>query len=197
MLYRTALRLEYFSVGYNVLEAAASVLFGAAAGSIALIGFGLDSVVESLSGLVMIWRLRQHGRLPGKEEEKLEKRAEKFVAATFLLLGAYVLAESAGKLVHREVPEPSLPGILIAAASLTVMPLLASRKQRVARQLKSSALLADSKETLACAFLSAALLLGLATNYLFGLWQADPAVGLVIVGFLFREGLEILKGEAG
>ena len=187
-LYRKGLRLEYFTVSYNILEATASIVFGSIANSIALIGFGLDSIVESLSGLVLIWRLRQHGKISGAAEERIEKRATKFVAITFFILGLYVLFESIKKLVVTEIPQPSLPGIIIAMASLVIMPILTWQKYKTGKQINSRALVADSKETLACVFLSLALLLGLGANYLFGFWQADPIVGLIIVAFLFREG---------
>jgi divalent metal cation (Fe/Co/Zn/Cd) transporter len=194
-LYKKALNLEYFTVAYNVLEAVAAIIFGGIAASIALVGFGLDSIVESLSGLVMVWRLRKHGEISEEEEERVEKRAMRFVAVTFFILGAYVLFESARKLIFRDMPDPSLPGIVIAILSLIIMPLLARAKIRVGGQIGSRALVADAKETLACAFLSVALLLGLGANYLFGFWQADPIAGLVIVAFLFREGREVW-GEA-
>ena len=187
-LYKKGLRLEYFTVGYNILEAVASIVFGFIANSIALIGFGLDSIVESLSGLVLIWRLRQHGKISRAAEERIEKRATRFVAITFFVLGLYVLFESIKKLVFAEIPAPSLPGIIIAAVSIIVMPLLTWQKYKTGKEINSRALVADSKETLACAFLSVALLLGLGANYLFGFWQADPLVGLIIVAFLFREG---------
>jgi cation diffusion facilitator family transporter len=189
-LYKRALLLEYFTVGYNLLEAFVSILFGSMADSIALIGFGLDSIVESLSGMVLVWRLRQHGKITAEQEEKIEKRAQTFVALTFFLLAVYVLYESLDKLFSQEIPEPSLPGIIIAIVSIIVMPLLMVQKYRIGRQINSKALIADSKETLACAFLSVALLIGLGSNYFFGFWQADPIVGLVIVLFLVREGLE-------
>ena len=187
-LYRKGLYLEYFNVGYNILEAIVSIVFGSIANSIALIGFGLDSIIESLSGLVLIWRLRQHGKISKETEEKIEKRATRFVAVTFFILGLYVLFESIKKLVLVEIPEPSLPGIVIAIVSLIAMPILTWQKYKTGKQIDSRALVADSKETLACTVLSAALLLGLGTNYLFGFWQADPIVGLIIVAFLFREG---------
>ena len=187
-LYKKGLRLEYFTVSYNIVEATLSIVFGRIAGSIALIGFGLDAIVESLSGLFLIWRLSQHGRISRAAEERIEKRATRFVAVTFFILGLYVLFESIKKLVLAEVAEPSLPGMIIAAVSLTVMPIMAWQKNKTGKQINSRALVADSKETLACAFLSVALLLGLGTNYLWGSWQADPVVGIIIVAFLFREG---------
>ena len=166
-LYNKGLRLEYFTVSYNTIEALVSIIFGTVAGSIALVGFGLDSIVESLSGLVLIWRLKQHGKISAAAEERLEKRATRFVAITFFILGAYVLFESVKDLLVREIPEPSLPGIIIACVSIVAMPLLTWQKYKTGKQIKSRALVADSKETLACAFLSVALLLGqVLTTYL-------------------------------
>jgi divalent metal cation (Fe/Co/Zn/Cd) transporter len=189
-LYKKALNLEYFTVGYNVLEAILSILFGASAGSIALIGFGLDSIVESLSGLILIWRLRKHETSSEEEEITSEKKAIKFVAATFFLLGAYVFYESVKKLIFVEIPAPSLPGIVIALFSVIIMPVLSFKKRDLGIKINSRALVADSQETLICAFLSVPLLLGLAANYFFGFWQADPLAGLVVVVFLIREGRE-------
>jgi divalent metal cation (Fe/Co/Zn/Cd) transporter len=189
-LYRKGLFLEYLTVAYNVLEAIASIVFGGIASSIALIGFGIDSIVESLSGMVLIWRLRQHGQHSEVDEERIERRAVRFVAITFFILGSYVLVESIRKLVLNEASEASLPGIVIALVSLIAMPLLSWQKYRTGKQIESRALIADSKETLACAFLSVALLVGLGANYMFDFWQADPIVGLIIVLFLFREGWE-------
>jgi divalent metal cation (Fe/Co/Zn/Cd) transporter len=189
-LFRTALLLEYFTVGYNIIEAVLSIFFGNAASSISLIGFGLDSVVESLSGSVLIWRLRSHGRVSGEEEEVVEKKAKKFVAITFLILGIYIVFESINKLVGQEVSQPSLIGMMIAVFSIIIMPVLAWRKYVVGNQIGSKALIADSKETITCAFLSVALLIGLAANYFFGFWQADPIVGLLIAIFLFWEGYQ-------
>ena len=193
--YKKALFLEYFTVGYNVIEAAVSIAFGHIAKSIALIGFGLDSVVESLSGMILIWRLRKHGKVSEEEEEAVERKATKFVALTFFILGLYVLFHSLKKLIEKEIPNPSLPGIIIAIVSIVVMPLLSWQKFKAGKQIQSQALVADSKETLACFFLSVALLIGLLSNYVFDFWQADPIVGLIIVVFLFHEGWENWRGE--
>lgn len=193
--FRKALFLEYFTVAYNFAEAAFSIFFGQVAGSIALTGFGLDSIVESLSGGVLIWRFHKHGKVSEEEEERIEKKAMGFVALTFFVLGAYVLFQSMKKLILKEIPDPSLPGIVIAVLSLIIMPVLSIQKLRTGKAINSEALIADSKETLACAFLSSALLLGLGLNYLFGLWQADAVAGIVIVLFLFREGREVWIGS--
>ncbi len=189
-LYRRGLLLEYVTVVYNALEAALSIVFGYLAGSIALVGFGLDSVVESLSGFVLIWRLSRHGRIARAAEQRVEKQAMKFVAVTFFVLGFYILFQSIKKLVLREMPDPTLPGIVIALVSLLVMPALSVAKRRVGEQIRSGALVADAKETLACSFLSLALILGLGLNYLLGWWWADSVAGIFIVLFLIHEGLE-------
>ncbi len=194
-LHRRALLLSYFTVGYNVLEGVVSVFAGLLAGSIALIGFGLDSFVESLSGGVMVWRFRKHGALSQVEEQEVEKKATRLVAYTFFILGAYVLYESAKGLYLQEIPSPSLLGIIIAIISAILMPIVFYWKYQTGKLLNSRSLIADSKETLACVFLSIALLIGLSLNYVFGLWQADPIIGLVIAAFLVREGYETLRGE--
>jgi divalent metal cation (Fe/Co/Zn/Cd) transporter len=189
-LFRTALLLEYFTVGYNIIEAVLSIFFGNASSSISLIGFGLDSVVESLSGSVLIWRLRSHGHISGEEEERVENTAKKLVAITFLVLGTYIVFESISKLVTQEVSQPSLIGMVIAVFSIIIMPVLAWRKYVVGNRIGSKALIADSKETITCALLSVALLIGLGANYFFGFWQADPVAGLIIAIFLFWEAYE-------
>ncbi|MFC2068427.1 cation diffusion facilitator family transporter [Chloroflexota bacterium] len=194
-LNRKALLLSYITVGYNVLEGVVSIIVGALAGSIALVGFGLDSFVESLSGGVMIWRFRKQSEISEEKEEQMERKATKLVAYTFFILAAYILYESISTLVFQETPEPSLFGIIIAVVSLIVMPILFYQKYKTGIALSSRSLIADSKETLACLFLSFALLIGLGANYLLGLWQADPIVGIIIVVFLVKEGYEILKKE--
>jgi divalent metal cation (Fe/Co/Zn/Cd) transporter len=162
------------------------------AGSISLIGFGLDSIVESLSGFVLIWRLKKYGTISEEEEERIERKASRFVGITFFILGAYVLFESVKKIILKEMPDPSLFGIIIAGVSLVIMPILASAKYRIGKKLNMPSLIADSKETYVCSVLSMALLLGLLTRYFFNFWLSDPIVGFLIVIFLFREGIELL-----
>ena len=194
-LNRKALILSYFTVGYNVVEGVVSIIAGTLAGSIALIGFGLDSFIESLSGGVMIWRFRKHDKLSKGEEEAIERKATKFVGYTFFILAVYVLYESIDKLISQETPDPSLFGIIIAIVSLIIMPILFYQKYNTGRALGSRSLVADSKETLACIFLSFALLIGLGANYLFGFWQADPIVGIIVVSFLIWEGYKTISEE--
>lgn len=191
-LRKKALYLEYITVGYNVLEGFFSILAGLLAASIALIGFGIDSAIESVSGAVLIWRLTRTG-LDEEEGERAEKKATRLVAWSFFLLGGYVFFESAKKLYFMEAPEPSLLGIIIAALSIMTMPVLAFFKYRAAKEMDSKALAADSKETLVCALLSVALLIGLGLNYGLGLWWADPVAALAIVVFIIWEGFETLE----
>jgi cation diffusion facilitator family transporter len=192
-LHKKALLLSYFTVGYNVLEGIASIFAGLFAGSIALVGFGMDSFVESLSGCIMIWRFRKHGKITEEEEEKVELRAIKLIAYTFFILGSYVLYESIKKLYFHEIPNTSLLGIIIAIVSIIVMPVLFCMKYQTGKSVNSKSLVADSKQTLACTFMSVALLVGLGLNYLYGLWWADPVVGLIIVVFLIKEGYTTFK----
>ena len=187
-----ALRLEYFTVGYNLAEAAASLVAGSLAGSIALVGFGLDSIVESLSGLGLIWRLKRRGQYSDAEERDVESQAVRFVGVTFWILGLYVLFESVRTIWLKEHPQPSTFGLIIALCSLVVMPWLGLKKYRIGKALGLESLKADSKETFVCAVLSLSLFIGLAANRLFGFWLADPLTGLVISGFLFVEGYELL-----
>ena len=190
VLVRRGRRLEYLTVGWNFVEAVVSVGAGLVAGSIALVGFGVDSLVETSSGLVLLWRLGD-----GEEGERREQLALRLVGVCFLLLAAYVAYEAATSLWRREPPDVSVVGIVVAALSLVVMPLLARAKRRVADGLGSRALHADSRQTDLCAYLSAILLGGLALNALFGWWWADPVAGLVMVPIIVNEGVEALRGE--
>lgn len=190
---RRGLRLEYFTVTWNVLEAAVGLFAGIMAGSIALIGFALDSVVEASSGTILIWRLRSESA--ARSVEDLERRAIRLVAIAFLALATYVGGRAAWHLIHASRPEESIPGIVLAIVSLLVMPVLARRKRVVASELDSRALQADSTQTWVCMYLSAFLLVGLTANSAFGWWWADPAAGLAIAAFAAKEGLELWNSE--
>ena len=191
-LRQRAIRLEYFTIAWNVVEAVVALVAGTLAASIALVGFGLDSIIETASGLTLLWRFKQRGL----EEEVAESRAVKVVGLTFFGLAAYVGYEAVSDLWLRQEAEFSLPGFILALVSLVVMPLLGIAKRRTARKLSSRALAADGMETLMCAYLSATLLLGLGLNGLLGWWWADPVAGLVIAAFMVREGYEAIAGEA-
>ena len=187
-LHKKALFLSYFTIGYNVLEGVLSIGAGLWSGSIALVGFGLDSFVESLSGGVMVWRFQNHTTLSEEAEERIEQKAIRLIAYTFFILAVYVFYESFRTLYLGAAPDPNLMGIIIAVVSLVVMPLLFYTKYRTGRSLGSRSLVADSKQTLACCFMSLSLLVGLGLNYLYGIWQADPLVGFIIAAYLVREG---------
>lgn len=182
--------LEYLTVGWNLVEAAVAVGAGVAAGSVALVGFGIDSLIETSSGLVLLWRLRE-----GERGERREALALRLVGASFLALAAYVAFDAVKALALREPPDESYLGIAVAALSLVVMPLLARAKRRVAVSLGSRAMKADSRQTDICAYLSAILLGGLALNALAGWWWADPAAALVMAPIIAKEGVEALRGE--
>ena len=189
-----ALRLEYLTVGWNVVEAVIALAAGLAAGSQALIGFGGDSVVESLSGAVLIWRLAAERRPGGAgRAEVVEWRARRGVAVSLWVLAAYVAVQSAYGLVSGREPEASPVGIGLAIASLTAMWLLARAKQARARDLHSHALEADAVQTELCWRLSAVLLVGLGLNAWLGWWWADAAAALGLSGLIAYEGAEAWK----
>ena len=189
-----ARRLEYLTVGWNSLEALAAIVAGALAGSVALVGFGLDSVIETISGSALLWRLHHSNDIANRRESS-ERIALRVVGISFLLLAAYVLIDSAITLINREVPDHSWFGIAIAVVSIIVMPLLARAKRSVANTLSSNALHADSRQTDLCAYLSGILIVGLALNALLGWWWADPIAGLIMVPIIAREGIEALRGR--
>lgn len=192
-LLRRGRQLEYATVGYNLLEGVIAIGSGVLAGSIALVGFGIDSGIEVLSGLILLWRL--DSRRDAEDRERVEARALKLVGVSFVLLAAYIAFDSIAALVRREAPDESVVGIALAAASVVVMPLLVRFKRRVAVQLSSRALAADSKQTELCTYLSAILLIGLVLNALVGWWWADPVAALVMVPIIAKEGIEALRGE--
>jgi divalent metal cation (Fe/Co/Zn/Cd) transporter len=194
---RIGLWLVGATLSYNVIEAAIALASGAAADSIALVGFGLDSGIEVAAAAVLLWRLALEARgTDGEELERAERRVHRFVGATFLALAVYVTGQAGWTLWTHEAPQESLVGIALAAASLVIMPLVSWGKLRAAREIGSAALRAEAKETLACSYLSFALLLGLVANAAAGWWLADPVAALATVPWLLREGREGIRGES-
>jgi divalent metal cation (Fe/Co/Zn/Cd) transporter len=186
-------RLEYLTIAWNGFEAAVALISGLVAGSVALVGFGMDSVIETGSALILLWRLRSDG--DAAQRERSEQMARRLVGACFLLLAAYVTLESVYALWTRERAARSIAGILIAIAAVIVMPVLARAKRRVAVALGSRALHSDSRQADFCAYLSAILLAGLLLNALFGWWWADPVAALVMVPIIAREAVQGLRGQ--
>lgn len=190
---RRGVHLEYFTITYNSLEGLIAIVAGFIAGSIALVGFGFDSVIEVTSGAALLWRLH------ADTDEELRERAEaitlRIVGVCFLVLALYVGYEAISSLAYHEMPERSLPGILLAVVSFIVMPLLAHAKRKIGRNINSGAMMADAKQTEFCTYLSAILLGGLLLNALFGWWWADPAAALVMVPIIAKEGIEALQGD--
>lgn len=170
-----------------------ALIAGFLAGSVALVGFGLDSAVEVSSGAVLLWRLRADAH--EIRRERSERLALRLVGVCFIALAAYVGYEAVGSLISRSIPERSVVGIVLAAVSLVVMPILAKAKRRVAGWIDSSALVADARQTEFCTYLSAILLGGLLLNALFGWWWADPAAGLIMVPVILKEGVDGLRGK--
>lgn len=189
-----ALGLSFFTVGYNLVEGGVAMVGAAMSGSNALLGFGLDSFVESLSGMVMIWRFWRFDLDADEEEfEEVERKAARLVAYTFFALGSYVILDAGYALYQQEAPDTSLIGIGLAIASLIVMPVLFLLKYRFGKSIGSRSLVADSKETLACLVLSVALLIGLGAHYIWRQWWIDPVAALVIAVLIVREGFETLE----
>ena len=180
--------LAYLTIGWNSLEGIVAVGAGIVVGSIALVGFGVDSVIEVSSGAIILWRLAS-----GEHRERLALR---LVGISFIALATYVAFDAVKSLIYRELPEASYIGIAIAALSLIVMPFLAHAKRKVAAKLNSRAMHADSRQTDLCAYLSAILLGGLLLNALFGWWWADPIAALVMAPIIAKEGVDSHRGEA-
>lgn len=189
-----ALALSFFTVGYNVIEGIVSVVAALIAGSTALLSFGLDSFVESLSGSIMIWRFWKYG-IDAEEDEvaKAEKTATRLVGYTFFIFGGYVVFDACKALYLQKEPESSIIGIVIAVVSLIVMPVLFYSKFKLGKSIGSTSLVADSKETLACSLLSVVLLVGLGVYYIWQIWWVDAVAALGIAGFMFKEGYETLE----
>ena len=186
-------RLEYFTIAWNCLEGLVAVIAGLVAGSISLVGFGLDSFIEVTSGAALLWRMSVDADVHRREQN--ERLALRIVGLCFLGLAAYIGFESASDLIRQQAAEHSIPGIILACVSLLVMPLLARAKRKVGTALGSAAMHADAKQTDFCVYLSAILLGGLLLNALFGLWWADPASAIIMVPIIAKEGIEGLRGN--
>jgi divalent metal cation (Fe/Co/Zn/Cd) transporter len=196
---RAGIRVEWLTLGWMILEVTVALWAGLAARSIALIAFGLDSVIELISAIVVLARLRAEDRgsaTTAEQVEHAERRASRVVGWTLLALAAYVVIYSAYDLLTRSASAPSSTGIVLAAAALVVMPLLVRTKRRISSALGSAALRGDAAEGIVCAYMAATLLAGLVLRAAFGWWWADPVAALGIVYFIAREGREALIGEA-
>jgi divalent metal cation (Fe/Co/Zn/Cd) transporter len=194
VLARRGERLEYITIAWNSIEAAAALISGILAGSVALVGFGLDSVIEVISGMALLWRLKHD--LDRHRRDGAERIALRIVGVCFIALAAYIGYGALHLLVARSAPEHSLPGIIVSIAALVVMPLLGRAKRDVARQLRSAALHSDAKQADFCMYLSAILLGGLVLNLWRGWWWADPLAALVMVPLIAREGIGALRGKS-
>jgi divalent metal cation (Fe/Co/Zn/Cd) transporter len=193
LIVRRGRKLEYFTIAWNTVEGLVAVITGVIAGSISLVGFGIDSFIEVTSGSVLLWRMSVDE--DESRRERNERRALRVVGVCFLLLAAYIAYESALDLWSRRAPEHSVPGMILACVSLIVMPLLSRAKRKVGHALSSPAMHADAKQTEFCTYLSAILLAGLLLNAAFGLWWADPMAGLIMVPIIAKEGIEGLQAR--
>jgi divalent metal cation (Fe/Co/Zn/Cd) transporter len=185
--------LEYVTIVWSSFEGLVALIAGFLAGSISLVGFGIDSVIEVVSGSVLLWRMCVDA--DERRRERIELMALRMVGACFLTLSGYMAYEAVRDLIGREAPAPSLAGIVLACVSLVVMPLLARAKRRVGDALRSAAMHADAKQTEFCTYLSAILLGGLVMNTVWGLWWADPVAALVMVPIIAKEGIVGLRGD--
>jgi divalent metal cation (Fe/Co/Zn/Cd) transporter len=192
-LARRGQRLEYFTIGWNSIEAVGALISGVLAGSIALVGFGLDSVIEVVSGAALLWRL--HRDINKRQREKAERFALWIVGSCFMALATYITFDSLRSLFLRKSPEHSLVGIVVAIAAMVVMPVLGRAKREVARQLGSAAMRSDARQADFCMYLSAILLGGLVLNVWLGWWWADPFAALVMVPLIAKEGIGALRGK--
>jgi len=192
---RRGLRLNYLTLAYNTVEAIVSIAAGLVAGSVALVGFGVDSGIEVTASAAAQWRLRAD--LDPVRRERVERVTHRVIGASFLVIAAYVAVDSVTTLWKREAPAASPAGLMILVLSLLVMPVLARAKRRVARALLSRALEADAAQTSLCAYLSLIALAGVGLNAAFGWWWADPVAALAMVPIVAKEGMEGLRGEAG
>jgi divalent metal cation (Fe/Co/Zn/Cd) transporter len=194
-LVRRGLLLNYLTIGYNTIEAIVSVAAGLVSSSVALVGFGVDSVIEVTSSVSAQWRLRADH--DPDRRERVERLTQRIIGASFLALAAYVIVESATTLWQREAPEASPVGLVVLVLSVLIMPALARASRQVGRALGSRALEADAGQTSLCAYLSVIALAGVGLNAALGWWWADPVAALVMVPIIAKEGLEGVRGESG
>jgi divalent metal cation (Fe/Co/Zn/Cd) transporter len=190
---RRGRRLEYFTIAWNSVEAIVALIAGLAAGSISLVGFGTDSIIEVTSGAALLWRMSADHDVHRRERN--ERLALRIVGLCFLALAVYIGYESVDHLIQRQAPEHSIAGIVLACLSLIVMPLLARAKRQVGTALGSAAMHADAKQTDFCTYLSAILLAGLLLNAVFGLWWTDPLSALIMAPIIAKEGIEGVRGD--
>ena len=193
-LVQRGLALNYLTIGYNVIEAIVALGAGVVSGSVALVGFGLDSVIEVTASGAAQWRLRAD--LEIERRERVERTTHRVIGWSFLALAVYVVVDSANALLRREQPERSVVGLVLLALSAVVMPILARAKRRVARAMTSRALEADAMQTSLCAYLSVIALAGVALNATLGWWWADPVAALAMVPIIAKEGVEGVRAEA-
>ncbi len=193
-LVRRGLRLNWATIGYNALEAIVSIAAGVVAGSVALIGFGVDSVIELTASGAAQWRLRIDDDVARRE--RVERLSLRIIGACFLALAAYVAFESLETLIGRDAPDRSVVGVVILSLSAIVMPVLARAKRRVAGALQSRALTADATQTSLCAYLSVIALVGVGLNTAIGWWWADPVAALAMVPIIAKEGIDGIRGES-
>ena len=186
-------RLEYFTIAWNTLEGLIGVGAGLLAGSISLVGFGMDSFIEVTSGATLLWRMSVDEEV--ERRERSEKLSLKIVGVCFIVLATYIAYEAISDLTRKTAPAHSIPGIVLACVSLIVMPILSRAKKKVGSALKSAAMNADARQTDFCAYLSAILLVGLLLNAAFGWWWADPVAALVMVPIVAKEGFDGMKAR--
>jgi len=191
---RRGKRLEYFTIAWNCLEGIAALIAGTLAGSISLVGFGIDSFIEVTSGATLLWRMAVDSN--EQTRERNERISLRIVGVCFLVLAAYIAYESLSNLIERRPAERSIPGIVLASVSLIVMPMLSHAKKEVGRKLGSGAMNADARQTDFCAYLSGVLLVGLLFNAVLRWWWADPVAALIMVPIIAKEGVEGVRGKA-
>jgi len=191
---RRGRQLEYFTIAWNTIEGLVAVIFGAMAGSVSLVGFGIDSFIEVTSGSTLLWRMSVDA--DEEKRERNEKLSLRIVGVCFLALAVYVAYESASDLLSRKPPEHCIPGIALACVSLIVMPLLSRAKKKVGNALASAAMRADAKQTDFCVYLSVILLAGLLLNAALGWWWADPIAALIMVPIISKEGIDGMKAKS-